>query len=94
MYGLLEHFEDIADYKKKKDSVFNDASDDHINKSLFKDKKLNKLWSKAEAAGFSAQELLALKEEFNHHQDKIEEYYSVLKDVKEETKEQDESKCY
>lgn len=53
-YGLLEHFEDVSDakiYKPHKD--YNDASDKHINKSLFKDKKLNKLWDKAERSGFT-----------------------------------------
>jgi hypothetical protein len=32
---------------------------------------------------FTAEELQALKEEFNHHQDKIDQYYSILKDVEE-----------
>lgn len=83
-YGLLEHFEDVTDPKKmKQHKSFNDASDDHINKSLFKDKKLNKLWDKAETSGFTVEELQALREEFNHHQEKIDQYYSLLKDVEE-----------
>jgi inhibitor of KinA sporulation pathway (predicted exonuclease) len=54
MYGLLEHFEDVGDPKQyKQHKAFNDASDEHINKSLFKDKKLNKLWDKAERSGFT-----------------------------------------
>lgn len=54
MYGLLEHFEDVSDPKKyKQHKAFNEASDEHINKSLFKDKKLNKLWDKAERSGFT-----------------------------------------
>ncbi|XP_063228088.1 alpha-2-macroglobulin receptor-associated protein [Bacillus rossius redtenbacheri] len=81
-YGLLEHFEDITDPKLlKQHKAFNDASDDYINKSLFKDKKLNKLWLKAEKAGFTPEELSVLKEEFMHHQDKIDQYYTILKDV-------------
>ncbi|PNF21763.1 hypothetical protein B7P43_G09876 [Cryptotermes secundus] len=83
-FGLLENFEDVGDPKKyKQHKAFNDASDEHINKSLFKDKKLNKLWDKAERSGFTAEELQALKEEFNHHQDKIDQYYSLLKDMEE-----------
>lgn len=83
-YGLLEHFEDINDPKQyKQHKAFNEASVDYINKSLFKDKKLNKLWEKAEKAGFTAEELQALKEEFGHHQDKIDQYYSLLQEVKE-----------
>jgi hypothetical protein len=53
-------------------------SDNHINKSLFKDKKLNKLWEKAEKGGFNQDELKTLKEEFTHHQEKIDEYYGLL----------------
>jgi len=32
---------------------------------------------------FTAEELHALKEEFNHHQDKIDQYFSLLKDMEE-----------
>nr|CAD7425875.1 unnamed protein product [Timema monikensis] len=97
-YGLLEHFEDIQDPKQlKQHKAFNGASDKHINKSLFKDKKLNKLWDKAETGGFTGQfeetiqtsfifpnmseELQALKEEFTHHQEKIDQYHSLLDQV-------------
>jgi hypothetical protein len=53
-FGLLENFEDVGDPKKyKQHKAFNDASDEHINKSLFKDKKLSKLWDKAERSGFT-----------------------------------------
>jgi hypothetical protein len=31
----------------------------------------------------TAEELQALKEEFNHHQEKIDQYYSLLRDVEE-----------
>lgn len=54
--------------------------DDHINRSIFKDKKLNMLWAKAEASGFTSEELAALKEEFGHHQEKIDQYYELLND--------------
>ncbi|XP_077297844.1 alpha-2-macroglobulin receptor-associated protein [Arctopsyche grandis] len=81
-YGLLEHFEDVQNKVKiQEHGAFNEASEEHINKSLFKDKKLNKLWAKAETSGFTSEELQALKEEFSHHQDKIEQYYSILSDV-------------
>ncbi|KAK4881057.1 hypothetical protein RN001_004376 [Aquatica leii] len=90
MYGLIEHFDDVmVPSKKQEQKMFNEANDDHINKSLFKDKKLNKLWSKAENAGFSYEELKALREEFNHHQDKIDEYYSILHEVKEGEEDKD-----
>jgi hypothetical protein len=40
----------------------------------------------------TAEELQALKEEFNHHQDKIDQYYSLLKDVEEGPKDTHKSK--
>lgn len=93
-YDLLEHFEDIQDAKKaKQPNSFNEASDDYINKSLFKDKKLSKLWDKAEKSGFTSEELLTLKEEFDHHQEKIDQYFSILKDVETGPKDGAVSKC-
>lgn len=81
-YGLLEHFQDVNDtHKVKAYKAMNDPSISYINKSLFKDKRLNQLWEKAEKAGFSAEELQALHEEFNHHQQKVDEYYSLLQEV-------------
>ncbi|XP_026759639.2 alpha-2-macroglobulin receptor-associated protein isoform X2 [Galleria mellonella] len=79
-YGLREHFEDNAP-RQKQYPAYNSAIDDHINRSLFKDKKLNQLWAKAEASGFTREELAALKEEFTHHQEKIDQYYDLLNDV-------------
>ncbi|XP_048760692.2 alpha-2-macroglobulin receptor-associated protein-like [Ostrea edulis] len=45
-----------------------------------RDKKLQKLWKRAEFAGFSEWELDKLKEEFLHHQMKVEEYNSLQED--------------
>ncbi|KAJ8920467.1 hypothetical protein NQ315_005335 [Exocentrus adspersus] len=82
-YDLLDQADDISDASKTRPfKALNEATDKHINKSLFKDKKLNKLWEKAETAGFTHEELLALHEEFGHHQDKIDQYYSLLHDAK------------
>ncbi|KOB77850.1 Alpha-2-macroglobulin receptor-associated protein [Operophtera brumata] len=36
---------------------------------------------KAETSGFTSEELAALKEEFTHHQDKINQYYDILTDM-------------
>ena len=57
-----------------------------MNKILFKDKKLNKLWEKAEKGGFTQEELKTLKEEFSHHQDRIDEYYSLLETLNQNDK--------
>ncbi|XP_055906877.1 alpha-2-macroglobulin receptor-associated protein-like [Eupeodes corollae] len=80
-YDLLEHFEETQDATKTKPYKKFHYSEDYINKSLFKDKKLNKLWEKAELSGFSPEELKTLKEEFLHHQDKVDMYYSLLENV-------------
>lgn len=93
MFNLLDQAENVGDPDKAKPfKPLNEASDKHINKSLFKDKKLNKLWQKAETAGFTQEELLALKDEFNHHQDKIDQYYALLHDVKGNPEDNSESK--
>lgn len=57
------------------------STESYTNKSMFKDKKLNFLWEKAEVAGFTADELKYLKNEFNHHQDKVDVYYSLLNGI-------------
>ena len=80
-YGILEHFSDTEDKELlKRHKALNDGSN-YIAKDVFKDKRLNNLWVKAELAGFTHEELQTLKEEFQHHQDKVDEYMSILKDV-------------
>ncbi|XP_066149520.1 alpha-2-macroglobulin receptor-associated protein [Euwallacea fornicatus] len=92
-YGLLDQMDDMDnDQKVHPYKALNEASDKHVNKSLFKDKKLNKLWEKAVMAGFSKAELSALHEEFQHHQDKIDQYYSLLYKVKGDPNEQIEER--
>ncbi|KAG4073171.1 hypothetical protein HA402_002560 [Bradysia odoriphaga] len=83
-YGLLEHFDDTQDpekYKHHKAYSGPVENTNYKNKSLFKDKKLNKLWEKAEVSGFTPEELNALKEEFIHHQEKVDLYYNLLDTV-------------
>lgn len=82
-YGLLEFEESIDDQSQSNNR--NSPSDAYKNKSQFKDKKLNKLWEKAELAGLSADELNTLKEEFNHYQTKVDEYYELLNSLDEAT---------
>lgn len=78
-YDLLSHFEDMDDVKKHKDYDINPHVD--YDRIVFKDKKLNKLWIKAEKAGFNKIELQVLKEEFSHHQDKVDQYNTLVKEV-------------
>ena len=47
------------------------------NHRIFKDKKLDRLWEKAQAAGLEDEELMLLKKEFQHHQQKVEEYHRL-----------------
>jgi len=47
-------------------------------KALFKDKKLARLWEKAEKSGLNDEELIALQEEFKHHEARINEYNLLL----------------
>ncbi|XP_055526179.1 alpha-2-macroglobulin receptor-associated protein [Wyeomyia smithii] len=84
-YGLLEHFDDTQDPEKYKHYKAYSDKDSYRNKSLFKDKKLNKLWERAEMAGFTQEELDALKEEFEHHQEKIDVYYNLLERLGDDT---------
>ena len=58
--------------KEDSDTLHNPA------KALFKDKKLQRLWEKAEQAGLQGEELVALQEEFQHHQRKVDEYNALL----------------
>lgn len=44
---------------------------------------MNKLWEKAEVAGFTPEEMDTLKEEFHHHQSKIDMYYELLEKLDE-----------
>jgi hypothetical protein len=67
-YDLLDYFDDTQDPNRVKHMTFHDKNGSYINKSLFTDKKLNRLWEKAEISGFSPEELDALKEEFQQHQ--------------------------
>lgn len=50
-YGLLEHFEDVQGEIPKLET--NEDSRIYKPKGVFKDKKLNKLWEKAEHSGFT-----------------------------------------
>ncbi|KOC69969.1 Alpha-2-macroglobulin receptor-associated protein [Habropoda laboriosa] len=93
-YGLLGHFNDTENPELlKKHKALNDGSN-YVASDVFKDQRLNKLWAKAEMAGFTREELQALKEEFQHHQNKVNEYMSILKDVEAGDTEKHENSLY
>lgn len=80
--AILVKYNLWQDYTALKESVLEpnkqEFPKDVYEKAIFKDKKLNKLWLKAEQQGFSENEMKALKEEFEHHQNKIDQYYQIL----------------
>lgn len=55
----------------------NNQSNDEI-KPIFRDKKLDKLWKKAEQSGFTQEQLMILHEEFQHQQDKLDDHYENI----------------
>lgn len=95
-YGLLEvmDVEDLNNpelYKHHKPMEGKVKNDNYRNKALFKDKKLNKLWDKVELSGsFSTDELNALKEEFQHHEEKVDFYYSLIENLDDEKNKKDD----
>lgn len=50
----------------------------------FRDKKLDKLWKKAEQSGFTQEELMVLHDEFQHQQDKLDEHYDTMNSIEQE----------
>ncbi len=81
-YGLNEYFK-TSDYLDNKSSQFssNSYSDQYLEKQIFRDKKLDKLWKKAEKSGLNDEQLKILKEELRHHELKIEQYYQLIDDI-------------
>ncbi|XP_031640987.1 alpha-2-macroglobulin receptor-associated protein [Contarinia nasturtii] len=81
-YNLLEY----GDHDKNIKPGKYDKHYDNNKVSTFKDKKLNKLWNKAEMAGFTVDELNELKKEFSHYDEKVEMYYKLLDNIDETIK--------
>ena len=51
--------------------------DEVLNHRIFKDKKLDRLWEKARQSGLEDDELMLLKKEFQHHEDKVDDYHRL-----------------
>jgi len=55
-----------------------DKQNEGLNhRALFKDKKLERLWQKANKVGLKEEELLLLKNEFQHHQEKLDQFHQL-----------------
>jgi len=49
-----------------------------LTDQIFKDKKLQRLWEKAEKSGLTSTELLELQQQFQHHQQKVDEFQQLM----------------
>lgn len=74
-YDLRDVLEAVNEHQKP-------VEPDH-QKRLFKDKNLDRLWTKALDSKFSEEELKILKEEFQHYERKLEEYHELADKVHE-----------
>ncbi|XP_023233398.1 alpha-2-macroglobulin receptor-associated protein-like [Centruroides sculpturatus] len=79
-YGLADHFA-TDEENTHKNQVSSEVPEEMIDKRFFKDKKLNKLWTHVEKSDFSDEELKTLKEEFQHHQEKLNLYHNLLDEI-------------
>lgn len=91
-YNLDKYYDDIHppvdnEHERKKDNlnrVTEPITEDDIHaafKHTFRDKRLDKLWKKAEESGFQPEELMILHEEFQHQQDKLDEHYETMNEL-------------
>lgn len=94
-YALDRYYDDIHpnikdEHNNKQDNlakVKSTPAADHDKahlKAVFRDKRLDKLWKKAEQIGFSQEELMVLHDEFQHQQDKLDEHYEIMNNIEEE----------
>jgi len=84
--GILNNFSLSNLFAEEYEADVGADHENRLHKKLFKDKKLNRLWEKAEKSGFTEMELKALKDEFGHHQDKLDEYYAIMESLTAEEK--------
>lgn len=73
-YGLT----DLLDQDPKKSNDVDENVNHH--KQLFKDKNLDKLWTKALQSKFSDEELKILKEEFQHYEEELGKWNTTFND--------------
>ena len=63
---------------KAQDHTTDGADVKSDNMRLFKDKKLDRLWQKAKVTGMDEEELMLLKKEFQHYQEKVDTYHRLM----------------
>ena len=80
-YGLDDYYKSSDHLDNNSQRMSNKLSDEYIDKQIFSDKKLDKLWKKAQISGLNDEELKILKEEFRHHEEKISQYNQLIGDI-------------
>lgn len=83
-YSLERYYDDIhPPAGESKGQKVVDKSEPSMKdlKPTFRDKKLDKLWKKAEQSSFTQEQLMILHEEFQHQQDKLDEHYEMLNSI-------------
>ena len=90
-YKLNRYFDDIHSISGEKNSKTKGTKKDTTNPT-FRDSKLDKLWKKAEKSGFTQDQLMILHEEFQNHQDKIDEHYEIMNTIEESSEKSIQSK--
>ncbi|CAG2120491.1 unnamed protein product, partial [Medioppia subpectinata] len=81
-YGLSDDYKSNKHLDNNAGDVSDDShSDQYIEKQIFRDKKLDKLWKKAQNSGLNDEQLLVLKDELRHHELKIEQYNQLIADI-------------
>lgn len=80
-------FDESEPNERKKD-ILNDAIDANKNihsglKASFRDKRLEKLWRKAENSAFTHEQLMLLYEELQHQQDRLDEHNEIMNSLDE-----------
>lgn len=59
----VKYFPHVKDFYNVFYPLVGPVPDKYKNKSMFKDKKLNRLWEKAELSGFTGDELSKIKKQ-------------------------------
>lgn len=92
-YSLERYYDDIhppieKEHDLKRDNLDKIKKEDSMQsnnlKYTFRDKKLDKLWKKAEQSGFTQDQLMVLHDEFQHQQEKLDEHYDIMANIEQE----------
>lgn len=83
-YALERYYDDIHQSASNKPKEFNRKLEGPVEVATFRDSKLDKLWKKAEKAGFSAEEMMMFHQEFEQQEAKVDDHYRTAHIIEEE----------